>query len=180
MATARAPDVRSLVEVRRLAELRLAQLGGAVATDHAETKKRLLHELGVHQIELEIQNEQLRQTQVALEASRDRYLDLYEQAPVGYVTFKLEGLIVEANRLARSMLSLPPTLPSKRLFIEFIAPMDRPLFQQRLTQLLGGVKGQALQLRRVPELRFRHDSSAKRAAELGQLIDDAGRPTPSD
>ncbi|HZF29551.1 MAG TPA: 30S ribosome-binding factor RbfA [Gammaproteobacteria bacterium] len=40
--------------------------------------------------------------------------------------------------------------------------------------------GQALQLRRVPELRFRHDSSAKRAAELGQLIDDAGRPTPSD
>ena len=40
--------------------------------------------------------------------------------------------------------------------------------------------GQALQLRRVPELRFRHDTSAKRAAELGQLIDDAGRRTPSD
>jgi ribosome-binding factor A len=39
---------------------------------------------------------------------------------------------------------------------------------------------QALQLRRVPELRFRHDSSAKRAAELGRLIDDAGRRTPSD
>ena len=40
--------------------------------------------------------------------------------------------------------------------------------------------GTALQLRRVPELRFRHDSSAKRAAELGRLIDDAGRRTPSD
>ncbi|HET8699131.1 MAG TPA: 30S ribosome-binding factor RbfA, partial [Gammaproteobacteria bacterium] len=40
--------------------------------------------------------------------------------------------------------------------------------------------GQALQLRRVPELRFRHDSSAKRAAELGRLIDDASRGTTSD
>jgi ribosome-binding factor A len=40
--------------------------------------------------------------------------------------------------------------------------------------------GQALQLRRVPELRFRHDSSAQRAAELGRLIDDASRGTTSD
>jgi PAS domain S-box-containing protein len=148
MATA--PDPLALAEVRQLAEQRLAQLGRAVASDDEASKERLVHELGVHQIELEIQNEQLRQTQAELEGSRDRYFDLYEHAPAGYVTFSLEGVIVETNQLARTMMSLPPTLPQRRLFIEFIAPPDRPLFQQRLTQLLSGIKGQSLQVRLTP------------------------------
>ena len=121
-----------------------------MASDDAASKERLVHELGVHQIELEIQNEQLRQTQADLESSRDRYLDLYEHAPVGYVTFSFEGLIVEANQLARTMLSLSSTSPPRRPFIEFIAPLDRPLFQQRLTQLMGGAKGPGLQVRLTP------------------------------
>jgi len=145
-----AHDPHALAEVRRLAEQRLAQLGHAVASDDSASKERLVHELGVRQIELEIQNEQLRQTQAELESSRDRYLDLYEHAPVGYATFGLEGRIVEANQLARTMLSLPPTLPTRRLFIEFIAPLDRAPFQQRLTTLLGGAKRQALQARLTP------------------------------
>jgi PAS domain S-box-containing protein len=52
--------------------------------------------------------------------------------------------------MARTMLSLSGTLPPRRLVSEFIAPLDRPLFQQRLTQLLGGVKGQGLQVQLTP------------------------------
>ena len=67
---------------------------------------RLSHDLQVHQIELEMQNESLRASQLALAAARDRYADLYDQAPVGYFTLAADGRVVEGNQTGAKLLGV--------------------------------------------------------------------------
>jgi len=67
----------------------------------------IIHELKVHQIELEIQNEELKKAHRELEESRDQYLDLYDFAPVGYVTLTKEAIIAQINLTCASMLQKP-------------------------------------------------------------------------
>ena len=86
--------------------------------------EELLHDLRVHEIELEMQNEALRQAQVALELSRDRYVDLYEFAPVGYLTLNRDGLIAEANLVGAAVLGIDRKRLMKRRFAAFVAPED--------------------------------------------------------
>ena len=72
-----------------------------------EETQRALHELRVHQIEMEMQNEELLSAQDVLAAEREKYFDFYNSAPVGYATLSGEGLILEANLTIATMLGVP-------------------------------------------------------------------------
>ena len=87
----------------------------------SEETRHLLHELRVHQIELEMQNEELRRAQEELEAARARYFDLYDLAPVGYLVLSEKGLILEANLRAATLFGVPRA----DLLKSAVDPLDR-------------------------------------------------------
>ena len=119
----------SASELRRQAE-EIAQGETAQSSEDMETlspeaTRRMLHELRVHQIELEMQNEELRRTQEELESSQARYFDLYDLAPVGYLTLSEQGLILEANLTAATLLGVERKALVNQPLSHFILPEDQ-------------------------------------------------------
>jgi two-component system, NarL family, sensor histidine kinase UhpB len=93
---------------------------------------RLIHELRVHQIELEMQNEQLRRAQTEVEESRFRYSDLYDFAPLGYLILDERGMIVSANLTAASLLGIERGRLLGRYFALLLIKPDRQAFRRLL------------------------------------------------
>ena len=111
----------------------------------------MLHEMQIHQIELEMQNTTLCQRQEELDAARAKYFDFYELAPVGYITVSKQGLIIEANLTAATMLGMARGVPglAHPIFSQFIHIEDQDIYYRFRKQLLETGNTQACELRIV-------------------------------
>ena len=110
--------------------------------DAAETATadahRLLHELQVHQIELEMQNAELRQTREALEASLAKYTELYDFAPVGYFTVDAEGRVQRVNLPGARQVGLERGRVNGTPFVRYLSVNEKLGFQSFLNQVFSG------------------------------------------
>ena len=114
-----------------------------------EVANPTLHQLRVHQIELEMQNEELRRTQLELEVARARYFDLYDLAPVGYCTLSVQGLILEANFTAATLMGMARSKLVKQPISRFILRQDQDIFYLHRKQFLKLGETQSYELRMV-------------------------------
>lgn len=96
----------------------------------------LLHELQVHQIELEMQNEELRKSHEALERSRDRYVDLYEFSPFSYVSINRQAMISEINLAGCDLLGIERKKLINRRFATFVSLQDTDRWSQLFHKLI--------------------------------------------
>ena len=137
----------------------------------AKDVQQLVHELQIHQIELEMQNDELRRTQAELEATRDRYADLYDFSPVGYLALDAQGNILGANIMAGTLLGLSRNRLSGQPLARYIAGEDQDTFHRHVRDVLEG-RAQCL-----CEVRLRRESGVSCCLLLKSLAvpDESGR-----
>jgi PAS domain S-box-containing protein len=111
---------------------------------------RLLHEIRVHQIELELQNEELRSASAQLEESRAKYLDLYDFAPVGYLSLNDKGLILEASLTASRLLGLDRSSLINTPFSAYVSMSDYGPFRLHLDKLFKSNEPQTCEVELRP------------------------------
>lgn len=115
----------------------------------SEDPMKLIHELATYQIELEMQNEELRTAQEELEAERSRYFDLYDFAPVGYITLNEQGFILEANLAAADLLGVARKELIKQRLTRFILKEDQDIHYLKHKKFFESEKPQEYELRMV-------------------------------
>jgi PAS domain S-box-containing protein len=152
------PSTHSRFDELRLQARELLKRGGGLSARFSGADIiSLIHELEVHQIELEIQNEELRSARIDLEQSRNRYADLYEHAPVGYLDLTTDGRIAQSNIAAKAMLGLGAQYQSKCHFSSLIYAVDQGKFWRLMNRMAKGERPQgACELRIVTVAGLRH------------------------
>ena len=122
-------------DLRQQAEGKLSKRKKSPATDANMDTQRLIHELEVHQIELEMQNEELLQSNAELESTLSQYAELYAFASVGYLTLTRDGTIRRANLTAVKLIGVGLSELIKRRFAVFISPESRTSFSAFLDRV---------------------------------------------
>jgi len=127
-------EVQLNLSLRLAAEQRLASRTRPDTTDRPA--EEVIHELQVYQAELEIQNEELRRVQLLMEETRDRYVDFYDFAPVGYLTLDGDAMIDEINLTGATLLGEERSKLLHCPFAAFIAPEDRDIWHLNFNGVL--------------------------------------------
>ena len=129
-------------ELRKRAEIILAEDPQAIRTMVPADIQKLIHELNVHQIELEMQNAELRRVQLELQEARDKYLNLYDFAPTGYFTLDHNSLIVDVNLAGSELLGSEKHRLIGTQFTSSISPDSQDAFYFHYREVLKtGIKG---------------------------------------
>ena len=157
-------------EQRRIAEEQLKakapEAGIPLSGDEAQ---RLLHELQVHQIELEMQNAALRQARDEEEKALERYTDLYDFAPVGYFTLDRDGAIRAANLTGAGLLGIERSRLIGRRFGLFVTAEDRLPFSEFLGKVFAG------QGKESCEVTLAAEGNSPRCVQIEAIAFGAGR-----
>jgi two-component system, chemotaxis family, CheB/CheR fusion protein len=136
--TRRKPERAGRANLRARAEANVQSSRAEVEGLAPEALKRLTYELQVHQVELDLQNEELRASQEELARSRQEYRELYELAPVGYLTLDPAGTIERANRRAAELLGVADGELEGRRLVDFVRAEDQDaLYRHRRAMTQG-------------------------------------------
>jgi PAS domain S-box-containing protein len=135
--------------LRKRAEQILSQKTESVRKVPVEDITRLIHELEVHQIELDMQNDELRRAQAEIELSRAKYVDLYDFAPIGYLSFNQTGVILEANLTGAKLLNVERSKLLGHSFISFVSPDFRNAFHLHLGRVFSSGTKETCELKIV-------------------------------
>ncbi|MEI6287498.1 MAG: PAS domain-containing sensor histidine kinase [Bacillota bacterium] len=138
--------------LRKLAEERLRNRALSASDEtamSAEQMRQALYELRVHQIELELQNEELRRVQLELEASKAHYFDFYNLAPVGYCTISATGLLQDMNLTFAAMLAIVRSKLIHKPFNQFVWGADCDRYYLFIKKLFATGEPQVCELRLV-------------------------------
>ena len=127
-------------DLRAMAEELVSKHVTDLDAPELEKVQRLVYELEVHRAELEMQNQELREAQKQLEVSRDRYADLYDFAPLGYVTLDAPGLILDINLTAARLLGKERSFLIGHPFAGHVVKEDRSAFRKHVRECVGGHK----------------------------------------
>lgn len=152
-----------LQKISRKAEGKLKKIIKKLEKTSDEEVKKLVHELQGHQIELEMQNEELRRSQKELEKSRNKYFDLYDFAPIGYFTIGKDGVINEANFTGARMLGTSKKYLIGTPFPAFLRRKDIPAFYGHLKETCS------LGTKQTCELKIKRKGSAQFDARLESI-----------
>ena len=136
-ATSSASEEAQAADLRRQAEerLRASEPQAADALSAADARA-LVHELQVHQIELEMQNEELQRARLEAEEAREKYHDLFDFSPAGHFLWDHDGRILELNLAAAALLGLDRGAASQKKFGQFVAAEFRAAFADFLKRVL--------------------------------------------
>jgi PAS domain S-box-containing protein len=160
----RIAELEKLETQRERVEKTLKRHAGDLQEPSTEDVLSLVHELQVHQIELEMQNEELRRAQVEREESHNRYSDLYDFAPISYFTFDKKGLIIGVNLTGAHKLGVERSFLIKKPFSHYIESDSKDVFYSHLRQVFNTGN------RQICELKLVNKNSIQFAVQLESML----------